>query len=141
MTRRCKLLLLGTPALFACTDSTAPTSVPAGKPLSLQEYALQLRGDPLIKTVSQMLERPLLAGDIDNALNAFVQPLPYAGVTTNLLVASARADLGTLSSDQIEEKVTEADVLAAVITVTLDRLSEVSADSGSASHSSDPPPQ
>ena len=140
MIRRCKLLLLGTPALFACTDSTAPRSTPEAKPLSLREYALQLRGDPLIKTVSQMLERPLLARDIDNALNAFGQPLSYAGVSANL-VADARTDLDAQSGDQVEETVTEGDVLAAVITVTLDRIAEVSADSASASQPSDPPPQ
>jgi hypothetical protein len=130
-----------TPALIACTDSTAPKPLTITKPLSLPEYALQLRGDPLLKMVSQMLGRPVLANDVDNALSPIGQPLSPSGISANVLVARARANLDELAAEQKEEQLTESDVLAAVITVTLDRISQVSGDSASTPQSSDPPPR
>ncbi|HET9637013.1 MAG TPA: hypothetical protein VFP26_13885 [Gemmatimonadaceae bacterium] len=131
MTRRSTRWLLATLALIACTDSTAPESRNAAPPtLSLPEYASQLRGDPFLGKVSEMLRHPELATAVDASLGAIDHP----GQAQMMIVPHLAYDISTAADTT--GSITESDVLQAVIEVTLDRIAQVASDSST----TDPPP-
>jgi hypothetical protein len=125
--------------LLACTDSvTAPDSQASeSRPLTLPEYALQLRGDPFLASVSGMLGRGQLADDIDATIVASQGGLDGSDIA-RASVATARMTLMSVLGEDTEVAPTETDILTAVVTVTLDRIAQINAES--ASISSEPPP-
>ena len=133
------LIPLAAVGLTACTDSTAPDSrtVPP-PPLTLPEYALQLRGDPFLRSLSQMLGRPQLSEGIDAAVSGLGQRTTANGGAAAAWLTSARVSLVPVFDENAEQAVTETDVLSAALTVTLDRIAQLSSDSTAAE--SDPPP-
>ena len=141
MINRWILIPLAAVGLTACTDSTAPdVRTVAPRPLTLPEYTLQLRGDPFLKSLSQMLGRPQLAEGIDAAVSGPGQNTTVNSATAAWLT-SARTSLVAAFDESAERTVTESDVLSAALMVTLDRIAQVSSDSsGSSATESDPPP-
>lgn len=120
-------------------DATGPGMPPQ---LSLAEYASQLAGDPFLLSVATSIGKPELAARIDRAARRIQQP-PNGAATLTLPIA---ADVSTpTTSSDTTGTITESDVLAAVLTVTLERLDEVAAGGTSSPDSSppsapDPPP-
>ena len=131
MTRRRMFSLLATSALIACTDSTAPQSSNAPPAtLPLPEYASQLRGDPFLGKVSELLGHPELATAIDASLGAIDRPGQAQATITPRLAYDLSASADTSGS------ITEGDVLQAVLEVTMDRIAQVRDDSST----TNPPP-
>jgi hypothetical protein len=127
--------------LAACTDSTSPQSRSDDPPiLSLPEYAAQLRGDPFLRSVSGMLGRPQLADAIDASLGSVASFRQSDASVSRLSVSSARLDIAVALGADTVNTVTEADVLAAALTVTLDRIAQVSGDSTADATAENPPP-
>jgi hypothetical protein len=138
------MLLVVAAGVCGCTDSvTAPRSVgDASRPLPPQEYALQLRGDPFLRSVGQMLDRPQVVELIDAALVGLDQSGRGVSDLTASSVMSAHFSLTSESADGEETAITETDVLNAVMTATLDRIAQVNVSPAAAGGSaSDPPPR
>ncbi|MEA2706775.1 MAG: hypothetical protein QOH22_1563 [Gemmatimonadaceae bacterium] len=142
MRRRLIVASLAVTGLLACTDSlTAPDpNASAAKPLPLPEYALQLRGDPLLKSVSEMLGRPQLAEGIDAAVAALDQSGSDSNEAVRVSLASARFSLMAAISEDTASVINETDVLSAVMTTTLDRIAQVEAEPAAQDTSAAPPP-
>ncbi|MGZ3333208.1 MAG: hypothetical protein ACXWND_11170 [Gemmatimonadaceae bacterium] len=125
--------------LLGCTDSiTSPDSRDVTPTLSLPEYARQLHGDPFLRTVSEMLHHPQLAGMIDDAIANPNSTGASGGDGTQTTIASSRGLLNSVSTEG-NLLVTETDVLNAVINVTLDRLSQVNEGAADTTTSAPPP--
>lgn len=139
MIQRWEFTTLVSVALFACTDSTAPPGQSTeARVLSVAEYATQLRGDPLLTSVSTMLRHPELMRNIDASIGAITQG---ANRSTGIAaIATARLSLVSGLSQDTLQTVTEDDLLAAVLTATLDRIAQVNGDSTASASESDPPP-
>jgi hypothetical protein len=135
------VLCVASVGLVACADSTSPQLRSDDPPiLSLPEYAAQLRGDPFLKSVSGMLGRPQLADAIDASLGSVANFGQSDASVSRLSVASARLDIAVALGADTVNTVTEADVLAAALTVTLDRIAQVSGDSTADATAENPPP-
>jgi hypothetical protein len=125
----------------ACTDSTAPSGRLADPPLlSAREYAWQLRGDPLLANVSKMLGRPEVMRDIDASVGAVSQISAGSHDAGTLAITTARLSVLSAFSQDTLQTLTENDVLAAVLTATLDRIAQVNGDSAASASEPDPPP-
>ena len=125
--------------LLGCTDSIiAPESREDKPTLSLPEYARQLHGDPFLRTVSEMLRQPQLAGMIDDAIANANSTGPSVDDRTQTTIAYTRALLNSMSTEE-SVPATETDVLSAVIGVTLDRLSQVNEGAADTTTSAPPP--
>jgi hypothetical protein len=127
-------------AVFACTDSTAPPGQSTdAHVLSVGEYAAQLRGDPLLTSVSTMLRRPELMQSIDASIGAITDGASNHS-TGIAALATARLSLVSSLGEDTLRTVTEGDVLSAVLSATVDRIAQVSGDSAASAFESDPPP-
>jgi hypothetical protein len=142
MINRWILIPLYVVGLIACTDSTAPDSrTLAQRPLTLPEYALQLRGDPFLRSLSQMLGRPQLSEGIDTAVSGLAQGTTANGAATTAWLISTRTSLVPVFDESAEQAVTENDVLSAALIVTLDRVAQLNSHDGESTPAeSDPPP-
>ena len=139
MSQRWVVASIAAMGLLGCTDSiTSPESPDDIPTLSLPEYARQLHGDPFLRTVSEMLHHPQLAGMIDEATASRNSTGASLGDGTQPTIASTRALLNSMSAEE-SLPVTETDVLSAVISVTLDRLSQVNEGSADTTTSAPPP--
>jgi hypothetical protein len=139
MSQRLDIALIVAMGLLGCTDRiTSPESRDETPTLSLPEYARQLHGDPFLRTVSEMLRHPQLAGMIDDAIESPNSTGPSMGGGTQTTIASTRALLNSMSTGE-SLPVTETDVLNAVINVTLDRLSQVNEVAADTTTSAPPP--
>jgi hypothetical protein len=129
MIPRLTLTTLASIATLACADSTAPNGPSTETPtLSLLEYASQLRGDPLLTTVSAMLGRPEAMSAIDASLEA-IDRSGSSNADAGSAIASTRRSLLSESSQDSTTALTENDVMAGVLTITLDRIAQVAESS------------
>lgn len=132
MQNRWLALSLGAMSLCACTDPVmSPYS--AVPQLTNAQYALQLRGDPLLATIADILGHPELAKQIDNAVLALARE--GTGSEANSLLASVHLSLSSTANQDVETQVGESDVLAAVVAVTVDRLAQLADSAGFSSNS------
>jgi hypothetical protein len=139
MCQRWVIASIAAMGLLGCTDSiTAPDSRHETPTLSLPEYARQLHGDPFLGTVSEMLRHPQLAVMIDDAIANANPTGASVSDRTQTTITSTRALLNSMSTEE-SLLVTETDVLNAVISVTLDRLSQVNEGAADTTTSAPPP--
>jgi hypothetical protein len=110
----------------ACTDDlTGPDS--RTTPPTPSEYALQLRGDLFLANIADLLGRPELTTQINDAILAINSRVPNSAAA---LLASSQMSLAWAPTEDAEAPLTEADVLSAVIEVTLDRLGQIADSAG-----------
>jgi len=108
-------------SLSACTDH--PTGPDARAPvLPLPQYALQLLGDPFLGNIADLLGRPELKKKIDDAVIAVGREEPNAG---SFSFAPVQMSVSLTADQSVGTPISEADVLTAVVEITLDRLAQV----------------
>lgn len=141
MIKHWALVSLVSGGLLACADTTAPSDRSPEAPVhSAREYASQLHGDPLLASVSKMLGRSNVMRDIDASVGAVTQTSATSHDAGTLAIATARLSVLSAFSQDTLQTLSENDVLAAVLTATLDRIAQVNGDSAASASEADPPP-
>ena len=123
MRHRFGAFLIAIVSLSACTDHpTGPDAQAPVLPLPLPQYALQLLGDPFLGNIADLLGRPELKKKIDDAVIAVGREEPNAG---SFSFAPVQMSVSLTADQDVGTPISEADVLTAVVEITLDRLAQV----------------
>jgi hypothetical protein len=129
-------LAAGCAATLSCRDSSMVVDPSAhgerGAESSLPVYARQLRGDAFLAAVTARLERPEIASQIDHAIGELDHDVSRDRVRWSAELASTRRSLASRPSADSSTAVTEADVLSAMVDLTLARLQGTLAENSGA---------